>query len=222
MRKLMKTTGCLLSKRRFHWKGHDEKVRIPEEDPLSYVASYRENCSFNYEDEICGREDRYVMPDEDELEERDVAVAPEEEPDDYVACYTGSEDEPTPLEEALGCQGVSIIDSADKMSMVDHELNLFDSGAEEGSLSRILEDIGTNILVAAAYADENDVGVVVSVEGNSDAKDFGAMVEDIMGAKSPFEIQEVLGIYGDMPCAKELAKFCEDRLAALKLARKAG
>jgi hypothetical protein len=222
MRKLRKVSGYLLSKRRFHWKGHDEKVEMPEEDPLSYVAGYRENQGHSYdEDEICDCEYRFVEP-EDESDESEAFIAQEDEPDRRETFYTAAEDEPTPLEEALGCQGVSVFDS--RRAIIEHDMELFGCDGED-SLSRVLEDIGTNILVAAEMAvaaesaesdgDSEDVGMVVLVK-NSDAQDYGLMIEDIMSAQTIEELQEVVANYKDIPCALELAKACEERMMPRK------
>jgi hypothetical protein len=128
------------------------------------------------------------------------------------------EEEFTPLEETLGTQGVREIDTNDRSLMAWYDMELFSGGAEEGSLEEALEIIGTNILVAGACAADDDVGMVVSVEGNSDLKDFGSMIDDIIHAETISDLEEILNVYEDIPGAKELAKVCAQKLSEGRLA----
>ena len=165
---------------------------MPDDDPLPYVSSYRENCDYDYDDPlICDRED-----------------------------YFSPEDKLSPLEEALGCRGVSVYDS--RRASMEHDMQLFSCDEEDDALSRALENIGTNILVAANMlvatppTEDEDVGMIVSVK-NSDMQDFGMMISDITSATTPEELQAILANYATMPGATELADACRAKMGKRKV-----
>lgn len=134
---------------------------------------------------------------------------------DYDDPEFSTVDARNPLEEYMGCNGVSIIDFTDRPGLAWRDMELFDCDEEEDPICRALHNIGTNFLVAAACAemdDDQDVGVVVSVGKNSDTADFGAMLEDIVKAKTVTDLQEILSIYKDVPGTEELANACAQKL----------
>jgi hypothetical protein len=132
---------------------------------------------------------------------------------DYDDPEFSTVDARNPLEEYIGCNGVSIIDTADRSGYAQYEMELFDCDEDEDPVCRALHNIGTNLLVAAACAEHDvDVGVVVSVSGNSETTDFGSMIDDIIKAETAADLQEILSVYKDVPGAKELAEACAQKL----------
>ena len=158
------------------------------------VSGYRTERAWDYEDHVACDWDR-----------------------DHRVWKCREEEELTPLEETLGTTGVRIIDTNDRSLNAWYDMELFSSGAEEGSMEEALDIIGTHILVAGACAADADVGMVVSVEGNSDMKDFGAMIDDIIHAETISDLQDILDVYEGVPGAKELANACAQKLGSRRL-----
>lgn len=118
----------------------------------------------------------------------------------------------------MGCQGVSIIDSTDTSEEIARRKRLF-GFEDEDPITRALADIGTSIMAAAATcSDDDDVGVVVSVN-SSDFQDYGSMIADIMSASNLYELQEIAEFYREMPGAEQLAEACAAELTGRKLRR---
>lgn len=117
------------------------------------------------------------------------------------------------MQEYLGITNFSIF-GGDEESMKEHDAELF--GFEnEDPMTKALANIATHMLglsdttvgedefLVAGYDDE--VGMVVPAT-SSDAADYGAMMNDIMSARTESELAEIAEVYKDMPGAIGLAR----------------
>lgn len=118
------------------------------------------------------------------------------------------------MQEYLGITNFGIF-GGDEESMREHDAELF--GFEnEDPMTKALANLATHMLGLSdtvtvgedeflTYGYDDEVGMVVPAT-SSDVADYGAMVNDIMGARTESELCEIAEVYKDMPGAIGLAR----------------
>ena len=127
----------------------------------------------------------------------------------------------SPLEDAIGCSGVSVLDATSDEAIDEYD-DLVLGFQDEDPVNRALAMIATTIMqeidrnaesTDSESCDDEDVGMIVLVK-NTDSQDFGTMVYYMTTASTPEELEGILFEYESMPGAKELAKACAEKMAA--------